>query len=211
MKDLIRTEKVLLINYFKLIINLSIKLKNLNLFFFGGFCDTMHCAVQSADDGSIPGATHEEKVETYKYWQCYNLDNYYESTKHLTFDTTFIPLTKEEVQALVKELSNPSKLTEEQKEVIKSISMKIDEAITKYNGKAFVKLASRSPKDAADKLPHILPILKKELEKQDSTHNGEFIAMRYSLMEAMAVDSAKSTFDLFAYSSRIISDIQRVQ
>merc|ERR1712137_515343 len=86
---------------------------------------------------------------------------------------------------------------------------KLNEAIAEFNNKAFVKLGSRSPKDAVDKIPKIIPLLKEQLKKFPSTNAGEFLAMRYALMEAMAVLSAEEAFSIFSYSSRIISDFQR--
>jgi len=168
-----------------------------------------HASVQSADDGSIPGATEEEKQQTYQYWQSYNLDAYYEQVKDLTFACTFIPISADDVRALLKFLVNPASVTNEQKTLVDVLSAKIDNAIGEYNYKAFVKLGSRSPKDAVDKLPKIVPILREQLKNFPTSNSGEFLAVRCAIMEAMAVDSASAAFDVFSYSSRIISDFNR--
>ena len=165
----------------------------------------------SVDDGSVPGANEAEKMATWKYWQEFNLDKYYESIKHLTFDSTFIPLSLSQSHALSLYLQGSNKLTSEDNQIIKNLKDEMNFAIKKYNLKAFAKLSTRSPKDAVDKLPQkLIEILRKELEKYPKTNQGEFVAFRQALMEGMAVSSADQLLELFSFSSRIISDLKRV-
>ena len=172
----------------------------------------MNCAVQTADDGSIPGSTEEEKKQTYASWQAYNMNEYYDAVQDLTFRTEFLPISSDQVQVLMKYFSNPNLLSDNQKEIIQQLETTLNESIKRMGGQAFVKLASRSPKDAADKLPHvIIPILQDQLARFPSSSNGEFLAMRYALLLAMRCTCAQDAFQLFSYSARIMSDLKRVR
>ena len=172
----------------------------------------MNASVQSADDGSIPGVSVSEKQQTYAFWQSYNMDKYYESVEAFTFRTLFIAISQEDVRALLSFFTHPERLDPQQKALLDALSRKMDQGIAQVGGEAFAKLSSRSPKDAVDKFPELmLPILREQLQLFPNTDAGEYLAMRYSLMLAMRVKSAHEALRLFSFSSRIISDFQRVR
>lgn len=140
------------------------------------------------------------------------MDEYYEAVEALTFRTVFLPVSIDEVSALIRFFSNPNSLSKEQGAIIQQIRGTLNQTIEEMGGDAFVKLASRSPKDAADKLPQvILPILREQLKLFPPTANGEFLAMRYALLLSMKCSNSDDAFQLLSYSARIMSDLKRVR
>jgi hypothetical protein len=70
-----------------------------------------------------------------------------------TFRSIFIPLETEDLQALNKANSanyrgSSLKLTDEEMARLKGLERRLDDAIASLGGQAFVKLNTRSPKDA---------------------------------------------------------------
>lgn len=165
-------------------------------------------AVVSVDDGSIPGSNFEEKQRNFDYWQSFNLDYYYDMVQSLTFKSEFVNLEQEQAKKLLKYLSSQS---EESLREIQHLIEEINNRINVFKEGAFLKLSSRSPKDAVDKLPNkLIPILKRELQNHPNDPSGQFVAIRQAFMSMLQVNSAEEGLDLFSYSSRIVSDLRRV-
>jgi hypothetical protein len=111
-----------------------------------------------------------------------------------------------------------TKMTEEANAMFEGLQNKLQLAIqtfTKRGNKCFVRLSTRSPKDAVDKIPErILPLLEKELDSLSQPPlnldgNSRLLALRRAFFACMQVESAKEVFDLIMYSSRAVSDIKR--
>lgn len=75
--------------------------KHVSALFFQLFSD-LYCRMSGAsilvwaEDGSLPGPEKDHE-QVYKYRQQFELHEYYESIKDVTFTTTFLPLSVEEV------------------------------------------------------------------------------------------------------------------
>ena len=100
-------------------------------------------------------------------------------------------------------------------------------ALAQYPNGAFVKLSSRSPKDAVDKLPHLAQLIAHELqaerrrEAQTSAMGSNdaeqrlrrelqsLRALRRSFFLAMRVQSLKEAEELFLASMRTCNDLAR--
>eukprot|EP01130_Rhizamoeba_saxonica_P011128 TRINITY_DN460_c0_g1_i2.p1 TRINITY_DN460_c0_g1~~TRINITY_DN460_c0_g1_i2.p1 ORF type:complete len:266 (+),score=54.56 TRINITY_DN460_c0_g1_i2:190-987(+) len=114
------------------------------------------------------------------------------------------------------------KLESSQQELWSQFTNRLELAITDYvdtSGAAFIRLSSRSPKDAVDKVPSIIvPLIKAELEFiandlgctiHDLDFDSQLFALRRAFFEAMKVTSIDRALDLIAFSSRTISDLKR--
>ena len=73
----------------------------------------MSVAFHAAEDGALPGTdegilllivflniNHSflEKRQLLEYWNLFNLDQYYDSLKEVTFETEFVPVSREQVK-----------------------------------------------------------------------------------------------------------------
>lgn len=110
-------------------------------------------------------------------------------------------------------------MTEEENKLFSDLKDKLDESIktfTSRGNKAFVRLSTRSPKDAVDKIPerieplvrkHLMPFNSSPLDSLDG--NTKLVALRRAFFDCMQVTSASEVFGLMMYSSRAVSDIKR--
>ena len=109
----------------------------------------------SLDEVEAKGVPRNE-AEAYRrfvYKQSFALDTWYDgSLKEHTFETEFVELSEAEIDAMVRGsqfLDIEKSLSDEQQVALHEIEKKLDTAIKKYGDTgAFVKLSTRSPKDA---------------------------------------------------------------
>lgn len=109
----------------------------------------------SLDEVEAKGIPRNE-AEAYRrfvYKQSFALDTWYNgSLKEHTFETEFVELSEAEIDAMVRGsqfLDIEKSLSDEQQVALHEIEKKLDTAIKKYGDTgAFVKLSTRSPKDA---------------------------------------------------------------
>lgn len=169
-----------------------------------------------------------EKEATLRYWNSFNLDQYYKNIEEFTYVTEFVNFKKEEGQAFLQWARNPSAtLAPTDAPQLERLRKRIDKACDKIKSKnpntkkLFIKLSSRSAKDAVDKRPDLLiPHLKKRLTeapgpKDDqglpASLNSQIIALRMAFLDSMAVSCASEALEQFSYSARIVSDLKRVR
>jgi len=95
--------------------------------------------------------------------------------------------------------------------IIIKIKERIDNALSEYGGKAFVKFSTRSPKDAiADiKNPKMKLEFTNQLEKSKSP-NEDMVAFSTALRNCSFVESSEEAFDLFKNSDRIRCDLMKL-
>jgi len=120
-----------------------------------------------------------ELVRRFVFQQGFGIETWYERLSGHTFETDFISLSEEEVRAIVR-LSDFAHFdsefgaaTEEDKKVLEKLCERLDQSIGKWGDDgAFVKLDTRSPKDAVvDRtkdeahVNHILEMVDDELRK----------------------------------------------
>lgn len=109
----------------------------------------------STEEIEAKGVSHHE-VEQYRrfvYKQAFGLNTWYNgSLKEHTFETEFVELSETEIDAMVKGsqfLGIEKSLTSEQQSALDELEKKLDAAIGKFGESgAFIKLNTRSPKDA---------------------------------------------------------------
>jgi hypothetical protein len=136
------------------------------------------------------------------------VDVWYEALKDKTFRTEFMPLTIAEAQAFVH--SHEKKpLSEEEQSILQAFEAKIDaELSANFNGEAFVKLSTRSPKDSELLYQKGVRIFEEEM-KTYSERDGNMLLIKYSeaVIKAMRVTSGKETLELLLDSKRIWEDL----
>jgi len=94
-----------------------------------------------------------EAYRRFVYKQSFALDTWYDgSLKDHTFETEFVDLTTTEIDAMVRGsqfLDMEKSLTDDQQVALGEVEEKLDLAIKRFGGVgAFVKMSTRSPKDA---------------------------------------------------------------
>jgi len=173
-----------------------------------------------SDDGTLP--CKEEDTESFlQYRRQFEMDQYYDKLSKYTFKTRFVQLEVEETKAW-REYNRGGKLDSIQEANLNSLKQKLENEISffvKSGSNAFVRLSTRSPKDAADKIPSkLIPLFVNQLKIQMETsksegkeldNNDKLIALRKAFFQVMSVKSAEEVMNLMMFSSRAVSDIKR--
>ena len=161
------------------------------------------------DEPTIPGKLFKDKLYTFNEWNIFNLDEYYSKIKNFTFKSIFINLTKTQLSLFKRYLINKSKLNDKELvEFNKFIKNPIEDAIKKLGNCAFIRLSTRSPKDAVDKLVDKVKSNFKPLYSNSSL-NDIYIEIRRAFYKSLKVKNADEALELLSYSSRIMSDLIR--
>ena len=172
-------------------------------------------AMVSCDDGELNG-TPEQLRSRVNDLLDFGMHRYYDQIHDFMFPTRFIDLTREQAEAWRLYQRNAA-MTEEQKATFDSLTKAVDDAIHSIResakspkSKIFIKLSSRSAKDAVwNDCKRTAPILKTFLKKMKDKNdlNEQMIQLRRAFLKASAVSSAKEAFELMQWSSRIITDL----
>ena len=107
----------------------------------------------TADDGSLPFKTESENIEALQSHVDFSMDHYYEHIKRFTFPTTFVDVSITEARAW-REYNRGAKLEQSQQQAMDGLLHRLEQSILESGnaGGVFVRLSTRSPKDAIDKL-----------------------------------------------------------
>lgn len=156
-------------------------------------------------------------------------ENYYDLMEEFTFKSVILSLTKEEIQALYEEnlsfdktQGNVSLLNYD---LINSIANKIDEGIKSIQERTknpsvqcFLRLSTRSPKDAIFHMSHFLELYDsklKELKHSDmlsvvdkNNLYSKLIAYYQASTEILAISMGKEGVNLLIMSNRIQDDLK---
>ncbi|XP_065886483.1 uncharacterized protein [Dysidea avara] len=109
-------------------------------------------SIEEVEAKGVP-RSEAEAYRRFVYKQSFALDTWYDGNlKGHTFETEFVELTTAEIDAMVRGsqfLDMEKSLTDDQQVALVELEKKLDTAIKKFGGVgAFVKLSTRSPKDA---------------------------------------------------------------
>jgi hypothetical protein len=146
-----------------------------------------------------------------KYIFDFALETWYEPLKEFTMKTIFVPISLQEAE-LIYDICEFKKnnLSEEKEKMIKKIETNLDNALKEFNMKAFVKLSTRSPKDAIVDISNLkMKETLLELLKQSKTPNEDTIAFSNAKRICSVFTSGKEVLDLFSKSSRIREDLMK--
>ena len=181
--------------------------------------------VITADDGSLPVKTDEAKQKMLEQRKMFEMDSYYKYIEDFTYYTQFVNISFKQANALklylrgieLKNQEIEEKEFECLKENIKNAIEKIKFNIDDDNIQLFVRMSSRSPKDACDK-----PLFRNKLinlmEKRfininDNTLNEKYkdlnqrlIGLRECFSKVLSVTNCDQMLQLLSYSQRCISD-----
>ena len=173
--------------------------------------------VMTADDGTI------QSPEALTAREPYELHSYYPLLQPLTFSSSFLPLPLATAEAWRRAYSGKP-LSADEADLVGELEAQLDEQISSLyaSSGAFVRLSTRSPKDAADKRdPEIVSAaIAKEMDRaglldgrmevgSPEYDNACLIAVRHALFALMCVHSGKEALDLCANSARVVSDMKR--
>lgn len=138
----------------------------------------------ATDDGLVPGNTDAERASFLQETRLFEIDQYYHHLEGLTPRTSFVEVSLEEGFAW-RAANRGSKLTVAEADHWARLTARLQTAIeTMGRGQpVFVRLSTRSPKDAVDKLPErLLPLLRQELvEGSAETATGRLGIPRLTL------------------------------
>ncbi|KAL6058969.1 hypothetical protein QOT17_014497 [Balamuthia mandrillaris] len=174
------------------------------------------------DDGSLP-CKPEELRQLLAERRQFELDQYYDHIQPHTFDTRFVAFSLEEAKAWREYNRGAAELSKEEEGLLAGLKARLEEAIQVFverGNAAFVRLSTRSPKDAVDKDEEALrPLLVEALLQQQQRSrkasldeldaNDCLIALRKAFFQRMRVTSADQVFQLMMYSNRTVSDMKR--
>eukprot|EP01094_Clydonella_sp_ATCC50884_P021166 TRINITY_DN458_c0_g1_i3.p1 TRINITY_DN458_c0_g1~~TRINITY_DN458_c0_g1_i3.p1 ORF type:complete len:228 (+),score=56.62 TRINITY_DN458_c0_g1_i3:65-748(+) len=167
-------------------------------------------------------ATHMEKVVEKD--SKYLVDGWLEALSEHTFETHFVALSEAHADAILRHhklTAVPASLLSIEQQaalgrnqaVLDDLAASIDEAIAKVGGVAFVRLSSRSPKDAvlqSGRMEACFAELQAEVRAdypQGDEIELERIAFIRACGRALRVKTGKEALDLFVASMRVHDDL----
>lgn len=177
----------------------------------------------------LAGFLSEKEIQSYQnnVLDC-NVETWYEFIKDFTFKTTFCPISEREAKLFIdvferifrnKDSSEigsiewRSILTEEEKDLLKSLESKIELSLKDYvvNGFAFVKTSSRSAKDAPLVSKNFqslyLDYLKKYPHDEQNLENNQITCLLKAAFDCLRVKSSQEVIEMFIKSERIYQDM----
>ena len=178
----------------------------------------MNVSVVHADDGSLVGG-----ITMLMNREAYEMHSYYDAVRDLTFPTEFVGFSVDEARAWRQRYAGKPWTTEEEA-ACRALETRLSDAITRVGGTngAFVRLSTRSPKDAPSLLDRadIVCALRRHLacivlEFPDAAppvaRNTplQVLALRRAWFDLMRVHTGSEALALCSLSSRVISDMRR--
>lgn len=156
----------------------------------------------------------------------YDMTHWYTKLGAETFRSIFIPLNAGDLRALNRANSanyrgSNIKLTADEQNSLARLVTRMDEAIASLGGQAFIKLNTRSPKDAVieRRHPKVVSLIQKRLDTLQQTDdaaykrlltddNDQMVLILESASEAMKSESGAAALELLTNSSRIQTDVK---
>lgn len=138
-----------------------------------------------------------------------DVEHWYNILKAHTFATEWFELDELAMRAIRTRFAKDPLTKEEEKRLVLLCSS-IDGLISKLGGAAFVRLSTRSPKDAIVSSPEFVRSMQEQLRQIDSKDlaaTGE--AFYECVMKAGRMASGKAAVELLCNSSRVFMDLRR--
>ena len=171
--------------------------------------------------GSEFSKQREERLR--EYFFSTGMDRWYESLKDESFATEFIPMTREEGQALVthwerlfKNRSSSDGVTEvptfDIPAPLKGLQKRIDDVIGSLSPEtgAFVKLTTRSPKDSHVAFAKARTAFQSKLPSlgDNPSANDRLILLAEVVIQSLRVRTGEEAINLFVSSTRVGEDLE---
>eukprot|EP01084_Bolivina_argentea_P032962 60997_1 len=194
----------------------------------------------AADDGSLPVKSIEAKQAMLKQRKMFEMDSYYKYIINHTYKTEFISVTFEEAQSLKlffrginldehkysNEKTHFLNLKNKMQNAINNLANQInDDEKTDNNNKFFIRMSTRSPKDACDKplfRNKLLNLMKQRFINENENENENklnteyidlnrrLINLRECFSNVLCVSTCDEMFELLSFSERCVSDLKRL-
>jgi len=141
-----------------------------------------------------------------------DIENWYDELKEFTYETYFVDITMEEGKAMHRlyDARMKGETNHEDETLLKKITVNLQSTIDKFSGVgAFVKLSSRSAKDASVTSNNTIKIFKDILSKiENPTDNDKLISINRAHILALQLTDANEVLNMFLSSERINSDLE---
>ncbi|KAL9657809.1 hypothetical protein ABK040_013147 [Willaertia magna] len=154
----------------------------------------------------------------------YDIDAWYNLFKDFTATTEFIPLTIDEAKIICKQYEysilnkKENELNSLDYEILDNLRNKIDNQMKSENI-YFIRMSTRSPKDAAYQSEKMKEVLQRKLNERnyvttkqeylsnEEIQNNEFISFFESQIESLCVESGNEILELLTTSTRVYEDL----
>ena len=184
-----------------------------------------------ADDGSLPLRPGETAAQVLAQRRDLELHEYYQDIESHTFATTFVPVDVATAEAW-RIYNRGGALSADEQQRMGTLKAEVERHIREVmtsgashavgaSHGAFVRLSTRSPKDALENSPALrkraTDLLRERLRRAnldrltgDSLANAKLVAVQEVTSELLSVRSADEAFELLGMSSRCVSDLVRM-
>ena len=184
-----------------------------------------------ADDGSLPLRPGETAAQVLAQRRDLELHEYYQDIESHTFATTFVPVDVATAEAW-RIYNRGGALSADEQQRMTTLKAEVERHIREVmtsgashavgaSHGAFVRLSTRSPKDALENSPALrkraTDLLRERLRRAnldrltgDSLANAKLVAVQEVTSELLSVRSADEAFELLSMSSRCVSDLVRM-
>ena len=178
-----------------------------------------------ADDGSLPLRPGETAAQVLAQRRELELHEYCQDIESHTFATTFVPVDVATAEAW-RIYNRGGALSADEQQRMTTLKAEVERHIREVmtsgaSHGAFVRLSTRSPKDALENSPALrkraTDLLRERLRRAnldrltgDSLANAKLVAVQEVTSELLSVRSADEAFELLGMSSRCVSDLVRM-
>eukprot|EP01122_Echinamoeba_exundans_P015346 TRINITY_DN7238_c0_g1_i1.p1 TRINITY_DN7238_c0_g1~~TRINITY_DN7238_c0_g1_i1.p1 ORF type:complete len:359 (-),score=61.52 TRINITY_DN7238_c0_g1_i1:115-1164(-) len=161
-----------------------------------------------ADEFDPLNEAHASGSRAKEYTDQYDVDRWYEKLQDITFKTEFAPVYRFEAEAITCSYQRgKSKLTDAQKAALEKLEGRLEKLIEKFPQGAFVRLSTRSPKDAVLLSPKLYENLEKFINDETEDPNADTVAWYKAAVHTMKVTSGAEAVALLCSSGRSNTDL----
>eukprot|EP01083_Nonionella_stella_P037419 101998_1 len=180
----------------------------------------------AADDGSLPVKSDEDKQAMLKQRKMFEMDSYYKYIMHHTYKTEFIPVSFAEANALRLYFRDTLYQDKNADSIqhFSNLQANLNTAINKLkstnpSGQFFVRMSTRSPKDACDKplfRTKLIELMRERFVNEDGFNaeyhdlNKRLIGLRECFSKVLCVSNCDQMLELLSFSERCVSDLKRL-
>lgn len=151
----------------------------------------------------VTGVHNEDERRDYFFSS--GVEGWYEELKDHTFKTSFVKLTKKEAKTIKNIFFQKEKADEK---VLKSLEKRLDKSIKEnHEGKAFIKLSTRSPKDSTAAFKKASEAYHK-VDKSKLTENEKYIKFSELMRQGCKVKNGNEAIELLLTSERVAEDFK---
>jgi hypothetical protein len=171
--------------------------------------------VETKDSSSVDQNIVANEKEMNRRMRESDVDFWYDSIKELTYETIFIPITPNEARAMAahyKARLDETPLAPEFQQSLDLVQQRVAQGMEIFGSDGvFVKLASRSPKDATNRSAAASKVLKILLEEREKTGKkptpDEIINIVFQAhISSFRLFTAKEVMETLLHSNRVITD-----